>query len=119
MPGVSGSSAPDSSEEAARSVRASEAALGALSEQAVQRDAFGELLSRTTENVMALTKIAFDIGDVIVRNLRLAGRADINRLGRQLARTEDKLEHVLQEVEALRAEIHSERAPDKPEPTAS
>jgi hypothetical protein len=51
-----------------------------------------------------LTKIAFDVADLIVRNLRLAGRADIDRLGRQLARTEDKLELVLQEIEALRAE---------------
>ena len=42
--------------------------------------------------------------DLIVRNLRLAGRADIDRLGRQLARTEDKLELLLQEIEELRVE---------------
>ena len=52
----------------------SEAAFAAATEQTVQRDAFGELLARTTENVMALTKIAFDVADVIVRSLRLAGR---------------------------------------------
>jgi hypothetical protein len=43
--------------------------------------------------------------DLALRNLRLAGRRDIVRLSRQLARTEDKLERVLQEVEALRAEV--------------
>jgi hypothetical protein len=78
-----------------------------------------QVLTWTTENVMAVTKIAFDIGDAVVRNLRLAGRADINRLGRQLARTEDKLELLLQEVEAMRAEHQAPRAPDAPEPTAS
>jgi hypothetical protein len=45
----------------------------------------------------------------MVRNMRLAGRADIARLGRQLARTEDKLETVLQEVERLQDELRAER----------
>jgi len=97
-------------------LREGEAALAAAMEQTVQQDAFGELLVRATENVMAVTKIAFDIGDAVVRNLRLAGRADINRLGRQLARTEDKLELLLQEVEALRAEARASRPSDGPEP---
>jgi hypothetical protein len=54
-----------------------------------------------TQNVMGLTKIGFDVLDLTVRNLRLAGRPDITRLGSQLARNEDKLERVLQEVERL------------------
>jgi hypothetical protein len=87
-----------------RLFKESQAAFAAATEETVQRDAFGELLARTTENVMALTKIAFDVGDAVVRSLRLAGRADIDRLGRQLARTEDKLELLLQEIEALRVE---------------
>jgi outer membrane murein-binding lipoprotein Lpp len=103
----------------ARALRENEAAFAALTEQLVQRDAFGELLARTTENVMALTKIAFGVGDAIVRGLRLAGRADINRLGRQLARTEDKLEMLLQEVEALRAQPRAADAPTEPEQTAT
>jgi hypothetical protein len=70
-------------------------------EQIVHGDAFGELLARVTQNVMGLTKIGFDVLDLTVRNLRLAGRPDITRLGAQLARTEDKLERVLQEVESL------------------
>ena len=41
----------------------------------------------------------------MLRNLRIAGRADITRLARQLHRTEDKLERVLQEVEQLRDEL--------------
>ena len=41
----------------------------------------------------------------MLRNLRIAGRADVTRLARQLHRTEDKLERVLQEIEALRDEL--------------
>jgi hypothetical protein len=92
-------------------IKESQAAFAAATEQTVQRDAFGELLARATENVMAVTKIAFDVADLIVRNLRLAGRADIDRLGRQLARTEDKLELLLQEIEALRAETRDSGPP--------
>jgi hypothetical protein len=97
-----------------RLFKESEAALSAATEQTVQRDAFGELLARTTENVMAVVKIGFDVGDLIVRNLRLAGRSDIDRLGRQLARTEDKLELLLQEIEALRAETRASDPPSAP-----
>ena len=43
--------------------------------------------------------------DLVLRNLRLAGRRDVVRLARQLARTEDKLERVLQEVETLRDQL--------------
>jgi hypothetical protein len=74
-------------------------------EELVQRDSFGELLARVTENVMGLTKIGFDVLDLTVRNLRIAGRADLVRLGRQLARNEDKLERVLQEVETLQEQV--------------
>jgi hypothetical protein len=77
-------------------------------EQLVQRNAFGELLAMATENVVALAKIGADVGDLAVRNLRLAGRRDIARLGQQLARTEDKLESVLQEVERLQDELRAE-----------
>jgi chromosome segregation ATPase len=70
-------------------------------EQLVSRDSFGELLARVTENVVAVTKISTDVFDLWLRNLRLAGRQDITKLARQLARTEDKLELVLQEVEHL------------------
>jgi hypothetical protein len=77
-------------------------------EQIVHGDAFGEILARVTQNVMGLTKIGFDVLDLTVRNLRLAGRPDITRLGAQLARTEDKLERVLQEVEKLQQQVAAE-----------
>ena len=61
------------------------------------KPSFGVLLARSAENVAALTRISADVADLVLRNLRLAGRADITRLARQLHRTEDKLERVLQE----------------------
>jgi hypothetical protein len=79
-------------------------------EQLVQSNAFGELLARSTENVMGLTRIGFDTFDLLIRNLRIAGRKDVARLGQQLGRTEDKLERVLQEVEDLRDELKRERS---------
>jgi hypothetical protein len=74
-------------------------------EEMVRSNAFGELLARATQNVVGLTKIGFDVLDLTVRNLRLAGKPDIARLGAQLGRTEDKLERVLQEVERLQEEV--------------
>ena len=84
-------------------------------EEMVRRDSFGELVARSTENVMALTRIGFDVFDLIVRNLRIAGRQDVARLGRQLARTEDKLELVLQAVERLEDEraVQGDGAPGR------
>jgi hypothetical protein len=61
----------------------------------------------------------------VLRNLRLAGRADVTRLARQLHRTEDKLERLLQEVEGLRDErpraaaVRRPRAPSDHGPLAN
>jgi hypothetical protein len=88
-----------------------ESRTAAAMEELVRGEGFGELLARVTENVMALTRISQGALDLAVRNLRLAGRADVVRLGRQLARTEDKLERVLQEVERLEGRL-GERAAD-------
>ena len=74
-------------------------------EEMVNKPSFGRLLALSAENVAALTRIGTDIADLVLRNMRIAGRADIARLGRQLHRTEDKLERVLQEVEELRDEV--------------
>ena len=71
-------------------------------EDLVAKPSFGALLASSAENVAALTRIGADLADLVLRNLRVAGRADITRLARQLNRTEDKLERVLQEIEALR-----------------
>ena len=79
-------------------------------EQAVGTSSFGTLLARSAENVAAMSRISSDVADLVLRNLRLAGRADITRLARQLHRTEDKLERVLQEVEQLRDELAAREA---------
>ncbi len=78
-------------------------------EELVSKPSFGQLLARSAENVAALTRISSDVADLVLRNLRVAGRADITRLSGQLHRTEDKLERVLQEVEELRDELTAER----------
>jgi hypothetical protein len=78
-------------------------------EQMVSMPSFGRLLAMSAENVAAVSRIGFDTVDLVWRNLRLAGRADIVRLSRQLHRTEDKLERVLQEIELLRDELARER----------
>ena len=60
----------------------------------------------TTPTIEELERIA-QHGDLVLRNLRIAGRADVVKLSRQLNRTEDKLELVLQQVEALRRDSGS------------
>ena len=80
-------------------------------EQAVSTPSFGALLARSAENVAALSRIGSDVADLVLRNLRVAGRSDITRLARQLHRTEDKLERVLQEVEQLRDELAAAQGP--------
>jgi hypothetical protein len=89
-----------------------EARIAKAAERMVSRDSFGELLAMATENVVALTRIGFDTMDLVWSNLRIAGRRDVTRLARQLGRTEDKLELVLQELERLRdAEAGKRPAP--------
>jgi chromosome segregation ATPase len=79
-------------------------------EEMVSKPSFGLLLARSAENVAAVTRISSDMADLVLRNLRLAGRADITRLARQLQRTEDKLERLLQQVEQLQDELARSRA---------
>ena len=79
-------------------------------EELVSKPSFGVLLARSAENVAAMARIGSDFSDLVLRNLRLAGRADVTRLARQLHRTEDKLERLLQEVEELRGELASRRS---------
>jgi hypothetical protein len=81
----------------------SEAAAGA--ERLVAGEGFAELLVYLTENALAMSRISAGVWDLAVRNLRIAGRADIDRLARQLASSEEKLELLLQAVE----QIHDER----------
>ena len=81
-------------------------------EELVRKPSFGRLLALSAENTAAISRIAFDTVDLLWRNLRLAGRADIVRLSRQLHRNEDKLERVLQEVERLRDLVDRDRERD-------
>lgn len=79
-------------------------------EELVSSQGFAEGLAMVTSNVAAMARIGSVGLDQVVRMSRLAGRSDIARLGRQLARTEDKLEQVLQVVELLEAELALVRA---------
>jgi hypothetical protein len=105
---------PTPEQEARRLYEEAEARMAKAAERVVSRDSFGELLAMATENVVAITRMSFDALDLVWSNLRLAGRRDITRLGRQLGRTEDKLELVLQEVERLREQIERESTSPAP-----
>ncbi|MDI3332010.1 MAG: hypothetical protein QJR09_14960 [Micrococcus sp.] len=78
-------------------------------EEVVNSRAFGHMLSQTAGNLVALHRLGNDALDLVIRNARLAGRADVTSLHRQLARNEDKLEMVLETVERLEDELAEER----------
>jgi phosphoglycolate phosphatase-like HAD superfamily hydrolase len=82
-----------------------EDAAARASEHLVGTEGFARLLGQLAENAAALTKLTNDGIDLMLRNLRIAGRRDVVRLARQLGRTEDKLERLLQEVEAVGAKL--------------
>jgi hypothetical protein len=102
---------PTPEEQVRRLYEEAESRTAKAAERLVARDSFGELLAMATENVVGLTRMGFDALDLAWSNLRLAGRRDVTRLGRQLGRTEDKLELVLQEVERLRGLVEEQRRP--------
>src|ERR687888_456893 len=106
-PNSDGAPAPTPEQEVRRLYEEAETRVAKATERVVSRDSFGELLAMVTENVVALTRIGNEAMDLVLRNLRVASRQDINRLTRALGRTEDKLEQVLQEAEELRAELGS------------
>lgn len=104
-PNTDGAPAPTPDQEVRRLYEEAETRVAKAAERVVSRDSFGELLAMVTENTVALTRIGNEAMDLVLRNLRVASRQDLNRLTRALGRTEDKLEQVLQEVEHLREEI--------------
>ena len=110
---------PTPEQEARSLYEEAESRVAKAAERVVSRDSFGELLAMATENIVALTRMGFDGLDLVWSNLRLAGRRDITRLGRQLGRTEDKLELVLQEVERLRDQVEREGVAPAPAPAAA
>ena len=74
-------------------------------ESLVGSNVFGGLLATSASNAMALARLANGGIDRGVRALRVAGRSDVTDLARQLARTEDKLERMLQLVEEFEGRI--------------
>ena len=109
-PNTDGAPTPTPEQEVRRLYEEAETRVAKAAERVVSRDSFGELLAMATENAVALTRIGNEAMDLVLRNLRVASRQDINRLTRALGRTEDKLEQVLQEVEELRDELSSSSA---------
>lgn len=78
-------------------------------EDAVNTKAFGEMLAQSITNIVAQNRINNDSMDLMLRNLRIAGRSDVVSLHRQLARNEEKLEMVLEAVERIEDELAAER----------
>src|ERR671923_1919079 len=104
-PKTDGAPTPTPEQEVRRLYEEAETRVARAAERVVSRDSFGELLAMVTENTVALVRIGNEAMDLVLRNLRIASRQDINRLTRALGRTEDKLEQVLQEVEGLRDDV--------------
>jgi len=104
--------APSPDQEVRRLYEEAETRVARAAERVVSRDSFGVMLAQMTENAVALTRIGNEAMDLVLRNLRVASRQDINRLTRALGRTEDKLEQVLQEVEALRDQLAAAPTPN-------
>ena len=85
-----------------------EARLAKATEKLVASGPFSEVLAFTAGNLAVIVRKGGGVADSAVRGLRIAGRRDVVAFGRQLARTEDKLERVLQEVEALQDELRAQ-----------
>jgi hypothetical protein len=96
---------PTPAEQVASLYEQAESQAAKAGERFVGSQGFASVLGQLAENAAALTKLGNDGMDLVLRNLRVAGRRDVVRLARQLARTEDKLERVLQELEELRDEL--------------
>jgi hypothetical protein len=107
-------SSPSPSEQVARLYEQAETQAAQASERLVGSQGFASVLGQLAENAAALTKLGNDTLDLMIRNLRLAGRRDVVRLARQLGRTEDKLERVLQELEELRDQVSDQPAQGRP-----
>jgi hypothetical protein len=99
-----------------------EGQVSAALDQLVATNGFADLLATSATNVMALTRLANGTVDRFVRSTRLAARQDVTELARQLARTEDKLERLLQAVQTLQTSLEATSVPSataSPAPVAS
>jgi hypothetical protein len=84
-----------------RALADAESRMAAGMEQLVAGQGFSQLLGQAAENAVALTTVNAELWDSVLRNLRVAGRADIHRLERRLNGIDDKLEALLQQIETL------------------
>jgi hypothetical protein len=113
---------PTPAEQVARLYEQAETEAAKASERLVGSGGFASVLGQLSENAAALSKLTSDGMDLVLRNLRVAGRRDVVRLSRQLARTEDKLERVLQELEEVKDQLMEREAqasePSPPRRTA-
>ena len=78
-----------------------EGRMAAAMEQLVAGRGFADLLGQAAQNAVALTTINAEVWDLVLRNFRMVGRADIHGLGRRMNELDDKLEAILQEIEQL------------------
>ena len=101
-------------EQVARLYEQAETQAAEASERLVGSGGFASLLGQMAENAAALTKLGNDWMDLVLRNLRLASRRDLVRLSKQLGRTEDKLERVLQELEEVQDQLSQGEAKSSP-----
>lgn len=87
-----------------------EGQLSVALEKLVATNGFADLLATSATNVMAMTRLANGAVDRVVRTTRLAARHDVTELARQLARTEAKLERLLQVVEDVQGRLDAAAA---------
>jgi hypothetical protein len=107
---------PTPPEQVSRLYEETESEAAKAAERLVGSRGFASLLGQLAENTAAMTKLGNDAMDLMIRNLRFAGRRDVARLARQLGRTEDKLERVLQELEDVRDELRTRDQLEAPAP---
>ena len=107
--------APDPTEQVRVLYEEVESETARVMEDLMGGSSIGRLMALSAENLAAMARIGADACDLVLRNLRIAGRADITRLAKQLYRTEDKLERVLQEVESLRDLVARDREREREE----
>lgn len=78
----------EATKDGAQSYAEAEARTARVMELLVGPRGFARLPAKHAENAAALTRVATDGTDLVLHNLRMAGRRDVVRLGRQLVRTE-------------------------------
>ena len=93
--------AVEATESLRQALEAAESTTAATMEQVVSGKGFTDLLGMAAENAVSLTALNGELWDMALRNFRMAGRGDVDRLARRLNRIEDKLEVILQELERL------------------